>query len=65
MAVYWCRFLDREGRVYGAEKFICANVEAAIAKARSILVDGEGCGFEIWEHATRVHLEQPSTERAR
>ncbi|HKT20324.1 MAG TPA: hypothetical protein VJR47_19880 [Stellaceae bacterium] len=65
MAIYWCRFLDRDGRAYAGEKIICADLEAAIEKARGILADGEGYGFEIWERATRVHIEQPSSERAR
>jgi hypothetical protein len=65
MAVYWCRFLDLESRVYAAERFICADLEEAIAKARAILLDGEGIGFEIWENSRRVYIEQPSQERTR
>ena len=60
MAVFWCRFLDRESRVYAGEKFICADLEGAIAKARAILLDSEGVGFEIWEQSRRVYVEQPS-----
>lgn len=65
MAVYWCRFLDREGRVFAAEKFVCADVEEASEKGRKILLEGEGVGFEIWEGTRQVHIEQPSRERAR
>ena len=65
MAVYWCRFLDLESRVYAAERFVCANIEEAIAKARTILLDGDGVGFEIWENSRRVYIEQPSQERTR
>ena len=62
MAVYWCRFLDRDIRAYAAEKFICSTVEEAITKARAIL--GEGSGFEIWEDSRRVYSEQPSQQKA-
>ena len=65
MAVYWCRFLDLESRVYAAERFVCADINEAIAKARTILLDGDGVGFEIWENSRRVYIEQPSQERAR
>jgi hypothetical protein len=65
MAVYWCRFLDREGRVYAAEKFVCGDIEQAIVKARTILLDSEGIGFEIWEHSRRIYIEQPSQARTR
>lgn len=65
MAVYWCRFLDLESRVYAAERFVCADIEEAIAKARAILLDGNGVGFEIWENSRRVYIEQPSHERTR
>jgi hypothetical protein len=64
MAVYWCRFLDRGSRAYAAEKFICANVEEAIAKARTILQRGDGSGFEIWENSKRIYSEQPSQQKA-
>ena len=64
MAVYWCRFLDRESRAYAAEKFICATVEEAIAKARAILTSGDGSGFELWEESKRIYIEQPSQEKA-
>ena len=37
MAIYWCRFLDREGRVYAAEKLVCADLETAVEKARGII----------------------------
>ncbi|MGH7034588.1 MAG: hypothetical protein ACREFL_12730 [Stellaceae bacterium] len=62
MAIYWCRFLDREGRVYAAEKLVCADLETAVEKARGIVARGEGYGFEIWDQARRVHIEQPSPE---
>lgn len=65
MAIYWCRFLDRDSRAYAAEKFICADVEEAIAKARAILQSGDGSGFEIWENSRRVYIEQPSQEKTR
>jgi hypothetical protein len=65
MAAYWCRFLDGESRVYAAERFICADLEEAIAKARAILLNGDGVGFEIWENSRRVYIEQPSQERTR
>ena len=65
MAVYWCRFLDLESRVYAAERFVCADIEEAIAKARAILLDGDGVGFEILENSRRVYIEQPSQERTR
>lgn len=64
MAVYWCRFLNRDSRAYAAEKFICATVEEAIAKARTILLSGDGSGFELWEDSKRVYIEQPSQEKA-
>jgi hypothetical protein len=65
MAVYWCRFLDRDSRAYAAEKFMCADVEEAIAKARAILLaSSDGSGFELWENSKRVYLEQPSPEKA-
>jgi hypothetical protein len=63
MAVYWCRFLDIESRVYAAEKINCADIDEAIQKARTILFHGHGVGFEIWEDARRVYVEQPSRER--
>ena len=63
MAVYWVRFLDRESRVYAAERINCAAIEEAIEKARIILYHGHGVGFEIWEDARRVYVEQPSRER--
>ena len=65
MAIYWCRFLDLESRAYAAERLVCANIDEAIAKARAILLDGEGVGFEIWENSRRVYTEQPSQERTR
>jgi len=65
MALYWCRFLDLESRVYAAERLVCANIDEAIAKARVILVHGDGVGFEIWENSRRVYIEQPSPERIR
>ena len=65
MAVYWCRFLDRDSRAYAAEKFICGTVEEAIAKARAILVQSDdGSGFELWENTRRIYIEQPSPEKA-
>jgi hypothetical protein len=65
MAVYWCRFLDRDSRAYAAEKFICGSVEEAVAKARAILVQSDdGSGFELWENAKRIYIEQPSPEKA-
>lgn len=63
MAIYWCRFLDMESRVYAAEKFICGDIEEAITKARTILLHGHGIGFEIWEESRRVYVEQPFRER--
>jgi len=63
MAIYWCRFLDREGRVYAAEKLVCADLETAVETARGIIARGEGYGFESWDQARRVHIEQPSPER--
>ena len=65
MAIYWCRFLDLESRVYAAERLVCSTIDEAIAKARAILVDGDGVGFEIWENSRRVYIEQPSQERTR
>jgi hypothetical protein len=62
MPVYWCRFLDRENRVYAAERFDCADIEEAKAKARAILLQGDGSGFEIWENSKRIHVEQPSPQ---
>jgi len=64
MTVYWCRFLDREGRVYAAEKLVCADLEEALTKARSILQGGEGVSFEIWDRTRRIHVEQPSRAKA-
>ncbi len=65
MAIYWCRFLDIESRVYAAERFVCADIAEAIAKARAILLNSDGVGFEIWENSKRLYTEQPSQERTR
>jgi hypothetical protein len=62
MTDYWCRFLDRASRAYAGEKFHCADLAEAIAKARLILRDGQGIGFEIWENSHRIYAERPSPE---
>jgi hypothetical protein len=63
MMDYWCRFLDRSSRAYAGEKFHCANLTEAIAKARLILREGQGIGFEIWEESHRVYTERPTQEQ--
>jgi len=59
MAEYWCRFLDRDGRVFAAERVICTDLEDAKSKARSILLTGDGVGFEVWEQDRRIFVEHP------
>jgi hypothetical protein len=59
MTDYWCRFLDRASRAYAGEKFHCADLAEAITKARLILREGEGIGFEIWENSQRIYAERP------
>lgn len=65
MTNYWCRFLDRGNRAYAGEKICCADIAEAIAKARLILCEGEGIGFELWENSRRVYTERAPQERSR
>jgi len=62
MTEYLCRFLDRASRAYAGEKFLCADLAEAIDKARLILREGQGIGFEIWENSCRIYAERPSPE---
>ena len=58
MTAYWCRFLDRRGRVYASEKLVARNDAEAVAKVRALPDDGERIAFELWDGRRRVAVEQ-------
>jgi len=65
MTAYWCRFLDRRGRVYASEKLVARNDAEAVAKVRALPDDGERVAFELWDGARRVAVEEvEDNERA-
>ena len=65
MTAYWCRFLDRRGRVYASERVVARSDAEAVAKVRAIPDDGERVAFELWDGARRVAVEQfEENERA-
>jgi len=57
MTAYWCRFLDRSGRVYASEKVVARSDAEAVAKVRAIPPDGERVAFELWAGTRRVDVE--------
>ena len=64
MAEYWCRFIDRKGRVYASEKLIATDDAEAVAKARAITLRDPEDGFELLQGSRQVPIEVPPRELA-
>lgn len=47
MITYWCKLFDPSGRVVGAEKVMCADDAAVIAKAKTRYAAYRA--YEIWD----------------
>jgi hypothetical protein len=62
MTAYWCRFLDKGGRVYASEKLIAQSDAEAVGKARAILGGNERVSFELWDGTRQVDVEAAQTK---
>ena len=63
MTAYWCRFLDRSGRVYASERVVARSDAEAVAKVRAILGKDERGSFELWDGAREVDVEAAQTDQ--
>jgi hypothetical protein len=61
MTAYWCRFLDKGGRVYASEKLVAQSDAEAVAKVRAILGGEKRGSFELWDGTRQVDVEAAQT----
>jgi hypothetical protein len=63
MTAYWCRFLDKGGRVYASEKLVAQSDAEAVVKVRAILGEVERGSFELWDGARQVDVEAAQADQ--
>jgi hypothetical protein len=62
MADYRCYLLDAQGAIRSVREIESGSDLDAVARARDVFARQSGFrGFELWQRARRVHLEQQSS----